>query len=128
MVTLDLSDLDEKKEGLSYTEQEARDKYGPDEGKVFGDDVQICGQKLPKRRALKFMQLSGKQVAHIFNKLSFEEKHALMVGSATIPEYVMQESLSEYWRGSGGTQCNGCKIEAQGMATAYRPHATSFPP
>lgn len=114
VVTLDITDLNIRRKGLCYTEQEAAEKYGLDEGKVFGDDVQICGQKLPTRRALKFMKLSGKKVAHIFDTLSFEEKHALKVGSAVLPEDVMQESLSQYWRGSGINRCNGCETEPQG--------------
>lgn len=115
VVTLDVSDIECRKEGLCYTEQEAKDKYGPDEGQEFGDDVQICGQKLPKRRALKFMKLSGRPVARVFDKLSFEEKHALMIGSAVLPEAVMRDSLSEYWRGSGGKMCDGCKQGQQGL-------------
>lgn len=115
MVTLDISDIGVLKEGLCYTEEEAREKYGPDEGNVFGDDVQVCGQKLPKRRALKFMKLSGAKVAQIFDKLSYEEKHALMVGSAVLPEAVMHSSLSEHWRGSGGSLCDGCRTEPRGV-------------
>eukprot|EP00892_Ulva_mutabilis_P005381 jgi/Ulvmu1/3214/UM015_0255.1 len=114
VVTLDVSDIDTRKEGLCYTEEEAKEKYGPDEGQVFADDVQVCGQKLPKRRALRFMKLSGEKVARIFNQLSYEEKHALMIGSAVLPEDVMRDSLSDHWRGSGGKTCNGCKREPRG--------------
>ena len=42
-------------------------------------------------------------------KLSFEEKHAIMRGTAKFPDDLMQESLSEYYIGSDGKFCNSCK-------------------
>jgi hypothetical protein len=114
VVTLDISNLDERKDEFTYTDEEVIAKYGPGEGKEFGADVQICGQKLPKQRAYKFMKYSGPKVAAIFGKLSFEERHALMTGSAKLPQDVMQDSLSEYWRGSEGKKCDGCAAAPKG--------------
>jgi hypothetical protein len=59
VIELDVSNLDEHKPDYSYTDEEAVAKYGEDEGREFGDSVQICGTKLPKGRALKFMKMSG---------------------------------------------------------------------
>jgi len=56
IVEIDVSQLDEKNSDWCYTEEEVRQRYGPDEGKEFGNEVQICGSKVPKTRALKFIR------------------------------------------------------------------------
>jgi hypothetical protein len=68
VVVIDVSDLDNKNPQYVYTEEQARQRYGPDEGREFGDLVQICGTKLPKSRALKFVQRCGARLfAHLDN-------------------------------------------------------------
>jgi len=53
-------------------------------------------------------------VAEAFNKVSFEEKHALMTGMATFPETFVQESLREKFQGSNGATCNPCGASLSG--------------
>lgn len=111
---IDMDRIDEKKVDYCYTDKEARERYGAEEGKEFGDDVMICGHKLPKKRAMKFMKYCGKKVSHAFQSLSFEEKYSVMIGSLKFPEEFMMESMSEYWRGSKGLKCDACGVKPEG--------------
>lgn len=54
-----MSDVGKKNPKYVYTDEEAQERYGKDEGREFGDMVQVCGTKLPKQRAIKFMKHSG---------------------------------------------------------------------
>ena len=59
VIELDVSNLDERNDKYTYTDEEAKERYGPQEGQEFGPDVQICGCRLPKQRAVKFATLCG---------------------------------------------------------------------
>ena len=115
VVTIDMDTIDEKHDEYCYTDEEARVKYGTMEGREYGDDVMICGHKVPKKRAMKFFKHSGRKVAEAFIKLSFEEKYSVMVGSLKFPDEFLRESMSEYWRGSKGKNCDACGEKPQGM-------------
>ena len=52
-------DMMGKNTAYCYTQEEAEKRYGKDEGGEFGADVMVCGCKLPKKRAVKFMKLCG---------------------------------------------------------------------
>jgi NAD(P)H-flavin reductase len=112
--TIDMDNIDEKNEGYCYTIEEVRAKYGPTEGVEYGDDVMICGEKLPKKRAMKFLKQYGKKVGVAFTKLSYEEKYSVMTGSLKFPEEFLRESMSEYWRGSKGKKCDSCRDAPEG--------------
>ena len=56
-------DMMGKNTAYCYTQEEAEKRYGKDEGREFGDDVMVCGCKLPKKRAVKFMKLCGASTA-----------------------------------------------------------------
>lgn len=55
--------------------------------------------------------VTGPKVAAVFARLSWEERHALMSGVAKLPDQLMAESLSEYYRGSSGKCCDACRAE-----------------
>jgi hypothetical protein len=59
VATIDVSNLDVHNPQYCYTEEEAKARYGPDEGKVTGEDVIVCGRKLPKAEAIKFATQYG---------------------------------------------------------------------
>ena len=168
VVEIDVSKLDEQNPDWCYTEEQVQQRYGPDEGREFGNQVQICGARIPKSRALKFVRSgaasavlqctwrctcgpdvnmlhsftageswvtscalhaarwharsaeaerrgSGPKVADAFNKVSYEEKHALMMGMAQFPEAFVQESLREKFQGSNGTTCDACGTPVKGV-------------
>lgn len=56
IVEIDVTKLDKKNAEWCYTEKEVRERYGPNEGREFGEEVQICGARIPKSRALKFVR------------------------------------------------------------------------
>ena len=51
--------LGEQNPAYCYTDEQAKKRYGADEGKESGSEVQICGTRLPKKRAIKFAVLCG---------------------------------------------------------------------
>lgn len=61
------------------------------------------------------MHRAGRKVADAFNKVSYEEKHALMMGMAKFPEAFVQESLKEKYQGSNGRTCDACGASVKGM-------------
>lgn len=124
VITIDMDRIDEKKEEYCYTDEEAREKYGPKEGREFGEDVMICGHKLPKKRAMKFMKYSGRKAAEAFAKLSFEEKYSVMVGSLKFPDEFLRDSMSDYWRGSKGKKCDACGEKPAGTYPITRFYIT----
>lgn len=56
MIEIDLDKLEERNPKYCYTEEEAIARYGPKEGQEFGEKVQICGVKLPKILAMKYLK------------------------------------------------------------------------
>jgi hypothetical protein len=114
--TIDMDTIDEKHEEYCYTFEEAQAKYGPTEGREYGDKFKICGELLPQKRAVKFMKFYGPKVAQAFAKLSYEERYSVMIGSLKFPDEFLRESMSEYWRGSKGKKCDSCQDTPEGTS------------